>query len=265
MKSCIILGAGGFIGSAILSEAMSRGFDVIKVYRDNYEKMKGAKAEILINAAGNSRKFIDENDPASGFDLSIYSTMRSLVDFRFDIYILLSSGAIYPDEHDPSKNSETTHLDPSKLSRYGFHKWMAEQLVRHYARNRIILRLGGFVGPGLKKNAIFDLLKGKKLFVHPDSEFQYMDTRELAKALFSLAETENKGETLLNLSADGTISVRQAAKLAGVELSGSSFQLPLVRAELNLSRAASFMDLPSTEKTVSKFIEEVAKGEITLR
>jgi nucleoside-diphosphate-sugar epimerase len=264
MKTCLVIGAKGFIGSAVTAEATARGYAVTAVDLDNYEESKGAEADLLINAAGNSRKFIDDQDPAKGFELSVTSVMNVLHDFRSAFYVQLSSGAVYPDEGNPRKNSEETPLQPPEMTRYGFHKWLAEQLVQHYAPNHLIIRMGGFVGPGLRKNALFDLLTGGPLFVHPDSEFQYMDTRDLAKAVFELCEGSAGKETLFNLSARGTISVRQAAAWAGRELPEESLNRPEVRAELNVDKAAQIIKLPETAETVRRFIEEVQSGKIQL-
>ena len=171
MKTCLIIGAKGFIGSAVAAEALARGYAVSAVDLDNYKDFKGLETDLLVNAAGNSSKFIDDQDPVKGYELSVTSVMQALHDFRFRFYVQLSSGAIYPDEGNPRANSEDAPLQPSEMTRYGFHKWLAEQLVRHYAPRHLIVRMGGFVGPGLKKNALFDLLTGGPLFVHPDSEF----------------------------------------------------------------------------------------------
>ena len=187
MKTCLVVGAKGFIGSAIAAEAAARGYALTAVDLKNYAECRGTEAELLINAAGNSRKFIDDQDPVRGFELSVTSVMNALRDFRYGVYVQLSSGAIYPREDDPRLNREDAPLPPADMSRYGFHKWLAEQLVRHYAPRHLILRLGGFVGPGLRKNAVYDLLAGRPLFVHPDSEFQYMDVRDLARAVLDLA------------------------------------------------------------------------------
>ena len=54
MKTCIVIGAHGFIGSAIVAEAQQRGYAVTAVDRDNYEAQRGASATLLINANGNS-------------------------------------------------------------------------------------------------------------------------------------------------------------------------------------------------------------------
>lgn len=264
MKTCIIIGAKGFIGSAIAAEAAVRGFEILAIARDNYEAAKGATADLLINAGGNSRKFIDDQDPVKGYELSVTSVMRLLQDFRFKKFVHLSSGAIYPHEGDPLKNAEDTNLDPATMTRYGFHKWLAEQLVRHYASDHLIVRMGGFVGPSLKKNAIYDLLSGGPLFVHPDSAFQYMDTRDLARLVFQLSEGKSSHERLINLSAKGTISIREAAKLAGREIPAEALARPVVRAELNVDKAVGLVTLPTTMETVKKFIDECKKGEVVL-
>ncbi len=265
MKTCLVIGAKGFIGSAVAAEAAARGYAVTAVDLDNYQESKGAEAGLLINAAGNSRKFIDDQDPVKGYELSVTSVMNVLHDFRFKFYVQLSSGAVYPDEGNPHKNSEETVLQPSEMTRYGFHKWLAEQLVQHYAPKHLIVRMGGFVGPGLKKNAMFDLLTGGPLFVHPDSEFQYMDTRDLAKAVFELCEGAAGKETLFNLSACGTVSVRQAAAWAGRELPEESSARPKVRAELNVDKAARLITLPKTGDAVKRFIQEVQSGKVKLK
>jgi nucleoside-diphosphate-sugar epimerase len=264
MKTCLIIGAKGFIGSAVAAEAMARGYAVTAVDLDNCKEFQGLETDLLINAAGNSRKYIDDQDPVKGYELSVTSVMRALHDFRCKFYVQLSSGAVYSREDDPQKNSEATPLQPAAMTRYGFHKWLAEQLVPHYAPKHLIIRMGGFVGPGLKKNALFDLLTGGPLFVHPDSEFQYMDTRDLAKALFELCERAAGTETLFNLSARGTISVRQAAVWAGRELPEESWRHPVIRAELNVDKAAQIITLPETGETVRRFIKEVQSGKVEL-
>jgi len=265
MKTCLVIGAKGFIGSAIAAEAAVRGFEILAIARDNYEAAKGATADLLINAGGNSRKFIDDQDPVKGYELSVTSVMRLLQDFRFKKFVHLSSGAIYPDEGNPANNKEDTRLDPAAMSRYGFHKWLAEQLVRKYASDHLIVRMGGFVGPGLKKNAIYDLLRGGPLFVHPDSAFQYMDTRDLARLVFELADGKSSHERLINLSATGTISIREAAKLAGREISPDALSRPVVRAELNVDKAAGLVKLPTTMETVQQFIGQFRKDEVVLK
>ncbi len=254
-SKCIVLGAKGFIGSAIAACARRLGLEVMAVDLDNYDAWRGSRADVLINAAGNSRKYLDAEDPLRGFDLSVNAVMRILHDFRYDYFVHLSSGAIYPREDDPGLNAETAALDPAGMTNYGFHKWLAEQLVRKYAAKHLILRMGGFVGPGLKKNAIHDLLAGQALHVHPDSEFQFMDTRDLARSIFDLLPKLPEDHTLYNISARGVVSLREAAAWIGCPLAPAE-ELPLVRAELNVQKVSALMDLPASRETVANYINE---------
>jgi nucleoside-diphosphate-sugar epimerase len=264
MKTCLVIGAKGFIGSAVAAEAKARGYAVSAVDLDNYEDFRGQGADLLINATGNARKFIDNQDALKGFELSVTPVMNVLQDFRCGVFIQLSSGAIYPDEGHPCANSEETPILPARMTHYGFHKWLAEKLVEHHAPQHLLVRMGGFVGPGLKKNALYDLLTGGPLYVHPDSQFQYMDTRDLARSLFELCEGAAGEETLFNLSARGTVSVRQAAAWADRALPEESAGHPVVRAELNVERVAQVVALPETGETVRRFIQEVQSGKVNL-
>ena len=129
-KTCLVLGARGFIGSAVAAEAGARGYEVMAVDLDNYADAVGAKPNLLVFAAGNSRKFIDDRDPAEGFRLSVTAMRQALCDFHPDFFLHLSSGSVYPDEGDPSRNAEDTpldlarrrleamHLDPAQIQTY---------------------------------------------------------------------------------------------------------------------------------------------------
>lgn len=264
MARCIVIGASGFIGAAVAAEAARRGYETVPVDRAHYEDFKGQAADLLVHAAGNARKPLDERDPAAGFARTVAAIVPVLLDFRPRRFIHLSSGAVYPHEGDPARSREDAPLAPERMTRYGFHKWLAEQLVRHYAPDHLIFRLGGGVGPGLRKNALYDLLTGGPLFVHPDSEFQYMDVRDVAAAIFQLHESGLAAGTVLNLSARGAVSIRQAAEWAGRTLPADAGKLPRCRAELNVERAAALLPLLETAEVVRKFIRETGSGRIRL-
>ena len=61
-------------------------------------------------------------------------------------------------------------------------------MVQNYVSDWLIIRQGGFVGNGIKKNSVFDILYGDKLWVHPDSRFQFINTIESAKLVFQLID-----------------------------------------------------------------------------
>lgn len=264
-RTCIVLGGRGFVGSAIVEEARARGCAVTLVEKDDYDTHIGASADLLVNANGNSKKYLAAQNPELEHELSVRSVEKSLQDFRAGRYVHLSSIDVYPDVRNPAHNRETAAIDPSKLSVYGLHKHEAEERVRAQAKSWLMIRMGGFVGPGLWKNSIHDLLKRQSLRVHPDSEYQYLHTRDLARIVFDLVEAGVEKE-IFNVAGDGVISPRAvAAMIPGCDLSGLPPGLPRERYEINVDKIRARAALPRTVETVREFVQNVLSGKEAIR
>lgn len=263
-KKAIILGGSGFLGSALCAEAQKRGWEVIPVNRSDYPQYAGMSCDVLINADGNSRKYLADQDANLDFDLSVRSVSLSLHDIRPKLYVYLSSIDVYSNKSNPGCNHEESIIAHEKLSCYGFNKFLAEQLVRRHAKSWLILRLGGFVGPGLKKNAIHDLLMKEKIHVHPDSRYQYIDTGTMAAIAFQLIESGPQ-KAIFNLAGDGTVSVREIAKLIpGNLMAGAPLDKRPEHYEVNLSKIKTVAAIPSTRETVERFVKDVQAGTVQL-
>jgi len=253
-KTCLALGAKGFVGSAVVAEAARRGWRTIAVDKDDYAAAIGTSCDLLVNANGNSRKYLAAQDPGLEFDLSVRSVERSLHDFRAGRYVYLSSIDVYNDPSAPATSGEDAAIDPSRLAPYGFHKWLAERLVEHDARRWLTLRMGGFVGPGLWKNSIHDLLAGSPLRVHPDSEYQYLDTREFARILFDLVDLD-LSDTIVNVCGDGVVTLREVADwLPGAATAAAD--APRERYEVSIDRLRALRAPPPTRAAVRAFLDE---------
>ncbi len=256
----LVLGSAGFVGSAVVAEARSRGLSVHEVDRDTYRS--GLAARWVINANGNSKKFLAREQPAQEFDLSVRSVMQSLHDFRYERYCFLSTIDVYDNVRDPAANAESAVIRREALSPYGLHKLLAEDLVRHYAPHWLILRMGGFVGPGLRKNSIYDLLKGLPLRVHPDSRYQYQSTRALAATALDLLQQGAEKE-IWNVAGDGLVSLRDVASLVPDAV------LPEAKGEsefyeVNLTKLKGTRPVASSRETVTRFIQDVQAGRVIL-
>ena len=77
-----ILGGEGFVGSAYARLLRELDEPFIVVTRANYGSLRGSACSVLINANGNSRKFLATRDPLRDFDASVRSVAASLEDFR---------------------------------------------------------------------------------------------------------------------------------------------------------------------------------------
>jgi nucleoside-diphosphate-sugar epimerase len=260
-----ILGGAGFVGSAYARLLGELDVPFTVVTRANYESLRGGACSVLINANGNSKKFLATRDPLWDFDASVRSVAASLQDFKAARYVFLSSGDVY---HDPSSavtTREDQPVDLSRVSRYGLHKYLAEQLVRAGHPDWLVVRMGGFVGPGLKKNAIFDMLCGDPVWLSPASALQFISTDAAARLVWGLVRADVRRE-VVNLGAEGLLHLGAFHRAIG---SASEFKAgtPTVRYELSLERLRrlSGAPLPRTEACAREFAAAVQAGRIVLK
>lgn len=249
-----VLGGNGFVGSAFvrLFESQNVPYEIIS--RENYQSLAGKSCDLLINANGNSKKFLGNKDPKWEFEASVTSVRNSLVDFQFKKYVFLSTSDIYPDCSHSELTAEDSRPEPSSQSTYGFHKYLAEQCVQHAADDWLIVRMGGFVGPGLKKNAVYDILNDQPLWVHPKSDFQLIHTDDSARLIMSLVDQQISRE-IFNLTARGTVSVQQIMALAGKNIEPKNDCQP-VRYEISTEKVERYLELPDSASCVKKFLAQ---------
>jgi len=252
-----LIGGEGFVGSAFTRTLEARGIKHVIITRQNYHEFVGKRCDVVINANGNSSKILAVKNPLQEFDATVRSVRASLVDFKYDCYVYLSSCDVYPDCSSPTTTSEDTIIDITKQSPYGFHKYLAEQCVRHAAPNWLIVRCGGFVGPGLKKNAIYDILIGGRLWLNPKSELQFMNTDRFAEAMLELINRKKYNE-IFNICGWGLIKLQDVidAIQAKPKLQPQS---PLVRYNVNIAKISKLLDVPETRKTVLEFVRTELK------
>ena len=256
MTRVTIIGAEGFVGSAFAAHLSSLGgFEVIPVTRRNYADTAGTGSDVVIEAACNSRKYLADRQPVEEFDLSVTHRLRTLRDFPADLHVHISSVDVYSDLTSPETTRENSTPDIAKVSHYGFHKILAEQAVQHYAESWLIVRLAGMVGAGLRKNPVYDILHGDPLRIHPRSQYQFMNTADMARIAWTLVERGVSGEAF-NLCGEGLISPSEIARLAGREMNLAMLEptaQPRV-VNINTEKISKIMPLPSTHETVARFI-----------
>lgn len=263
-KKAIILGGSGFLGSALAAEAQKLGWDTTTVNRAGYAGCIGAVCDLLINANGNSKKYLPERDPGLDFDLSVGSVAHSLHDIKASLYVYISSVEVYADKGNPDLNDENAPVRTSRINCYGFHKHLAEQMVKRHAQSWLIFRMGGFVGPGLKKNPIHDLLTGKPLRVHPDSRFQFIDSRHMAEIVFRVIALGARDD-IFNLTGGGNIGMREiAALLPGNPLAGAPVNVPPELYDINIRKIQTYCAVPASRDEVVAFVQDVLAGKMRL-
>jgi nucleoside-diphosphate-sugar epimerase len=246
-----VIGGRGLVGSAFVRHCEAQGLPYAILDRESYPSYRGQSCRLLINANGNSRKPLAVSDPLADFDASVRSVRASLVDIQFERYVHLSSCDVYPDCSSPETTQESNPPDISRQSPYGFHKYLAEQCVQHAARDWQIFRLGGFVGPGLKKNAIFDILNGGPLWLDPASELQFLHTDDAARIVLQLADS-GPAQEVFNLCGHATVTLAEV-------MAGTGRQVPVqpnsprVRYAVSIDKISRWAEIPATRDTVLRF------------
>lgn len=247
-----LIGGRGLVGSAFARVLESQGREFAILDRATYKDYVGQSCCLLINANGNSRKPLAKQDPMADFDASVRSVRASLVDFRFERYIHLSSCDVYADCSTPEATREDQPLDPAAQSAYGFHKHLAELCVRHAAPDWLIFRFGGFVGPGLKKNAIFDILNGGPLWLDPASELQFLHTDDAARLVLEVADRGVTREAV-NVCGRGVISLSEVMERTGKYVAVNPGS-PRVRYEVSIEKVSRWVEVPETRTAVLDFV-----------
>jgi nucleoside-diphosphate-sugar epimerase len=257
-----LIGANGFVGSAFARLLKTLpGITLAEVTRKNYAEWRGRRCDVLIDAAGNSKKYFADQDPAAEFEASVAHRLRTVLEFPAALHLHISSADVYHDSASPVTTREDAPMDISRNSRYGAHKFLAEQLVRHYASRWLIVRLAGMVGPGLRKNPVYDVLHGEPLRIHPDSRYQFMHTDDAARIAWDLVRAGIAND-VFNVCGEGLISPREISQFAKRPLDLSRLDAgaqPRIM-DVNIEKIKSRATLPATRRTIEDYLSRATES-----
>lgn len=153
--SSALIGYSGFVGSTLLRQ---RGFDAL--YRSStIQEIADRHFDLVICAGAPAQKWVANRNPQQDRD-SIETLIRHLRTIQSGMFILISTVDVF---RDPAGVDETSPVDRTGLHPYGLHRRILEEFVVDHFPHHLIMRLPGLVGPGLRKNVIFDFHKGNNL------------------------------------------------------------------------------------------------------
>jgi hypothetical protein len=161
-----LIGCSGFVGSTLLKQAAFEG-----LYRStNIGEIEGGSFDTVVCAGAPAQKWIANREPETDRK-KIEGLIGHLKSVRCKTFILISTVDVF-------KNAiavdEETPVDHTGLHAYGLHRRLLEEFVESHFPNHLIVRLPGLVGPGLRKNVIFDFLNNNNLHaIESRSVFQF--------------------------------------------------------------------------------------------
>jgi len=251
-----VLGGDGFVGSAICSRLADEGHQFKVLNRENYSTYVGDRCDIFVNCNGNSRRFWADEQPVEDFEASVLSTMKSIFDFKSRLYVFISSVDVYWDTSNTESTKENSEIEVEKLNIYGFHKWISEELVRRYSNKWLILRLGNMVGPGLKKNPVFDALTGNLIRTSKQSQYGLIHTKDMALAFDRLVTLGHTNQAI-NVCGTGTIRIEDISKYTGRAISYASDSEETCQIyNINNDMLKNLIEVPTSKDTLLNFIRE---------
>lgn len=150
-----LIGHSGFVGSTLLRQ---RTFD--HHYRStNIGECSGMHFDLAVCAAAPAQKWLANRDPDAD-RRTIDGLIGHLRGITCATFVLVSTVDVF---REPVGVDESSLVAVDGLNAYGLNRRRLEQAVEELFPRHLIVRLPGLVGPGLRKNVIFDFLNGNNL------------------------------------------------------------------------------------------------------
>ena len=217
-----VLGGKGLIGSAIVSKLKRNNYyKVYAITKNNYKNYKNQKCNIFINANGNSSRYYANKNPDYDFNLSVKTTYKSFIDFRFDHYIFLSSIDVYDSSAKSNSKKETKTIDVKFVDHYGLNKFLSENIVKHFSNSFLILRIGSVIDKKINKNHLFDMINKNKVYVNPKTKASFISVDKVTNIL-RLLINKKKFNHIYNIAGSTAISYQKIDKIFDIN---SNFDL----------------------------------------
>jgi len=254
--TCFVIGGRGYVGSGIVRAAEEADWNVTVVEKDDYDQHVGGQCDVLINANGNASRFRANQEPLFDFEASVRSVYRSLSDFSYSHYCLISSVDVYNDPTQEETTREDGSIDLLSLCPYGFHKRLAELLVMRTCNSWQVFRLAQMVGEGLKKGPLFDLLNGNPLWIDPETCLHFMNTRHVGEVVVELIRSAPVKD-IYNVCGRDTVEFRRVLDLLpaarqDVQYAGGEKQIY----RINTDKTDRLCKLPDSWDEVKDFVGE---------
>lgn len=147
MARVAVVGAGGFVGSALVDALTRRdGDEVVAVTRANHEEVRrSGPVDVLINAACPSKRFWAEHHADADRAATVDHTRALRQGWTFGHFVQISS--------------MSARAQPDTV--YGRHRAEAERLC---GPDDLVVRLGPMYGSGYRKGVLMDMLGDQPVY-----------------------------------------------------------------------------------------------------
>ncbi|WP_047302428.1 pyridine nucleotide transhydrogenase [Pseudomonas fluorescens] len=224
-----LIGYSGYVGGTLLKQS-----NFTLLYRStNIGDINHQSFATVVCAGAPAQKWIANQDPESDRQ-KIEALIAHLKTIKCQTFILISTVDVFKN---PVGVDEATPVDESGLHAYGLHRRLLEKFVEQHFPNHLIVRLPGLVGPGLRKNVIFDFLN--------DNNLQAIDSRgvfqfyPMVNLWYDIQTALNAGLKLVHLTAE-PISVAEVAQQCFGKIFTNALDKPAATYDLQTRYAQIF-------------------------
>lgn len=209
-----LIGYSGFVGSTLLKQT-----EFSTLYRStNIHDIENREFELVVCAGAPAQKWIANREPENDLK-NIEALLDPLRTIKCKTFVLISTVDVFKT---PIGLDEDTPVEEAGLHPYGLHRRRLEKFVEQNFPNHLIMRLPGLVGPGLRKNVIFDLLNNNNLHtIESRGVFQFYP---MANLWSDIQTALNANLSLVHLAAEpisvADVSFKGFGKPFTQELSG---------------------------------------------
>lgn len=196
-----LIGYSGYVGTTLLKQATFKS-----LFRStNISDIEGQSFDTVVCAGAPAQKWVANREPDTDRK-KIDGLIAYLRTVTCKTFILISTVDVFKN---PIGVDEDTPVDESGLHAYGLHRRLLEKFVENHFTNHLIVRLPGLVGPGLRKNVIFDFLNDNNLHaIDSRGVFQFYP---MVNLWYDIQTALNAGLKLVHLTAE-PISVADVSK-----------------------------------------------------
>ena len=241
-----LIGFSGFVGSTLLKQA---GFGAL--YRSTtIGEIDGKSFDTLVCAGAPAKKWIANKEPGAD-RAKIQGLIGHLKTVQCNTCILISTVDVFKT---PVGVDESSPVDEKGLHPYGLNRRLLETFVQGHFSRSVIVRLPGLVGPGLRKNIVFDLLNANNLHaIESRSVFQFYP---MVNLWYDLQTAVKAGLELVHLTA-APISVADVASQGFGRTFDQQLEAPPVRYDLRTKYAAAFGSTGAYQYSVRDTIQAI--------
>lgn len=175
------------------------------LYRStNIAEIEGRSFDLVACAGAPAQKWIANRDPHAD-RIRIDGLIAHLKTIECRTLVLASTVDVFSN---PVGVDESSPVEEEGLQAYGANRRRLERFVASHFPSHLIVRLAGLVGPGLRKNLIFDFLNDNNLSaIDSRGVFQFYPTVNL---WFDIRAALDAGLSVLHLTSE-PVSVAEIA------------------------------------------------------